>query len=333
MVARIPENPANIEEMIAISPAENKVVSTNFTEEEFRQHGFMLSPYTTRLSFAPLIRKWLKKLKSPDPAEALLAREIMARVEKAPELNEPFDHINEMAAHQDTISLLLAGLFPLSLRDTQLAKAGKPFEAVPFYQTPAMERQITKSNVVYHFSQTPTQVQATIMVGICAIILNKCYGQKIDLDPNIVLTVQCPDSNLCRHFRAKLIHEFTDVIPLKKPTPHSPQQINELLANIYDTDAWMKLLPPSHFEIHGLAAMEFIDITREESLSRLKYKLIEKDAILRKYQLRNDLLAECQECLISTENANSIYDKACRYREVPLSRRILSTTSNASKRY
>lgn len=354
MVAHIPDSPADLEEMIERAPADNKVVSTSFTEEEFRQHGFMLSPYTTRLNFAPIIRKWKDKIGSADPAEALLAREIMTRVEQAPELNEPFDHIDEMAAHQETISLLLAGLFPLSLRDTQLAKAGKPFEAMPIYQTPAMERHITKSKVIYHFSQTPEQVQATIKVSICALILNKCYGQKIDLDPNIVLTIECPDSNLCRHYRAKLIHEFTDVIPLKKPTPLSPQQVNELLTNIYDTEAWMKLLPPSHFEIHGLTAMEFIDITREESLSRLKYKLIEKDAILRKdsvqelqrllrsffgisklrmgisaidypkerhvrkYQLRNDLLAECQECLISTENTNSIYDKACRYKEVLL---------------
>ncbi|MBL7791108.1 MAG: hypothetical protein JNK77_02200, partial [Saprospiraceae bacterium] len=183
MVAHIPDSTAGFEEMIEIAPVDNKIVSTDFTEEEFRQHGFMQSPYTTRLSFAPLIRKWKKKIDSEDPAEALLAREIMARVEKAPELIEPFDHIDEMAAHQETISMLLAGLFPLSLRDTQLAKAGKPFEPMPIYQTPAMERRITKSKVIYHFSQTPEQLQATILVGICAIILNKCYGQNIDLDP------------------------------------------------------------------------------------------------------------------------------------------------------
>ncbi|MBK8705703.1 MAG: hypothetical protein IPN33_20490 [Saprospiraceae bacterium] len=100
MVAHIPESPTGLEEMIELAPADNKIVSTDFTEEEFRQHGFMQSPYTTRLSFAPLIRKWKKKIDSDDPAEALLAREIMARVEKAPELIEPFDHIDEMAAHQ-----------------------------------------------------------------------------------------------------------------------------------------------------------------------------------------------------------------------------------------
>lgn len=193
---------------------------------------------------------------------------------------------------------------------------------------------------------------STLIVNICALILNKLFGFQIEIDPHIIFTTECPETGLQEHYKLEVLPNYIEVRMLKPIVQPAPQQINYLLSNIYDLETWMEIIPPDNVQILGVAVIQMIDITEEESISRLKYKLIEKDAVLTKenvtkleellrsyfqlpdiklgitaldypidksqyrYQLRHDLLAEHQECLLDPDNANSIYEKVCKYCEV-----------------
>ena len=83
------------------------------------------------------------------------------------------------------------------------------------------------------------------------------------------------------HYKSQVDLEFLKVVPIKPLQEISQEQINKMLKNIYDVDFWLKMLPPENFEFRGVAMERLIDITEEETLSQMKYKLLEKDAIVR----------------------------------------------------
>lgn len=147
-------------------------------------------PYTTKLSFAPLLRQWESKRDSTDLAEQLLAREIMTRVEATPAFRKPIEDLSILEKHHDFVELLLAGLFPLNLRDTQLGKASKPFNLNAFYVTPAARKMMQSSNVKVKIEKSDDFFAKMITVHACAIILNQCYGQSLEADPLVIFTAE-----------------------------------------------------------------------------------------------------------------------------------------------
>lgn len=81
-------------------------------------------PYQTKLSFAPLLRYWESLSESENIAENLMAREIMERAKNFPELWKPIEDECLLDLHRETVELLMAGIFPLALRDTQTSAFG-----------------------------------------------------------------------------------------------------------------------------------------------------------------------------------------------------------------
>jgi hypothetical protein len=324
-----------------------------------QSHGGILDmmkiPFVTKLSFAPLLRHWQEKLDSKDVAERLLAQEIMRRVEQSPELWEPLEDAAELDRHKEVVELLLAGLFPLSLRHEQLGKAAKPFDMNAFFCTPALSDMMKNCGVSVKVEKTSESFFATIPIRACGFILNHCYGQQLDVDPLVIFTIQPGGSDISYHLKSELNIRFSEVVPVKPLKELSQEHINHLLSNIYDLDAWTNAIPPDAFEIHGVAGINLIDVTEEETLSRLRFQLLEKDAVVRKenvaglerllksyfdmpelrlgimaidypgnrqnefkYKIRHCFLSDWHECLLDPENANSVYDKACKYKETLL---------------
>ncbi len=312
-------------------------------------------PYTSKLSFAPLLRHWKQKVDSPDLAERLLANEIMKRAEAAPELWQPFEDYSSLGQYQEILDLLLASLFPLALRDTQMGKASKPFDMQSFYVTPALADMMCGcSSINVKVEKQGDMFFNTLVTKACATILNACYGQNLDVDPLVIFTVEQEGSDVQYHYKSLLNIQFTEVVPTKPLKRLSQEKINQLLSNIYDLDAWMEALPPENFELHGVVGIELVDVTKEETISRLRYHLLEKDAVTKndnilrlerllrtyfdmpelrlglvavdypddktnefKYKIRHCLLPDRRDCF-GQETAYSIYDKALRYREVLL---------------
>lgn len=324
-------------------------------------------PYQTKLSFAPLLRYWESLSESENIAENLMAREIMERAKNFPELWKPIEDESLLDLHRETVELLMAGIFPLALRDTQLGKATKPFDMQAFYLTPAMCNMTEGCNVKVKFDKKDEFLSNTLIHKACAAILNACYGQSLEVDPLVIFTVEPEDRRIQHYFKALLNTRFMDVVPVKPLKPLSQEEINRLYSNIYDLDAWMEALPPENFELHGIVGMDLIDVTKEETISRLRFHLLEKDAVVKaeniqrmesllktyfglpdlrlgimavdypadrknefKYKIRHCFLAHRHDCLLDPENAYSVYDKALKYRELLLIEDLQKLTHKTS---
>lgn len=246
----------------------------------------MIMPYATKLNFAPMLRFWQKKMDSEDVAERILAKEIMERAERQPELWEPIEEYAELAKFSETVELLLAGLFPLNLRDTQLGKAARPFDMESFYMTPAVKKMTMACSMNVKIEKSKQFFMNSILINACASILNQHYGQNLDFDPTVIFTLTPKKGGTSKHFKSRLNVNFMETVALKPLKKLTQEDINGLLGNVYDTAAWLEALPPENFEIHGVVGMDLIDVTKDETLSRLRFKLLEKDAVVKKENVK-----------------------------------------------
>ncbi len=237
-------------------------------------------PFATRLNFAPLLRFWQEKLETGDAGERLLAKEILKKAEESPELWEPLDdNLEKLEVHHEMFELLLTGIFAPSGRETLLGRATKPFDATAFYITPLLEKLLVDKKVKCTIHQRKATVFDIASIRACIAILNQCYGLNLNVDPEVVFTIEQEEERIVYYYKSDINANFIEVKPLKPLKPLAKRDINRLLDNIYDLDAWLEALPPDHFEIHGITAMQLIDVTTEESLSRLRSHLLKKDAL------------------------------------------------------
>lgn len=326
------------------------------SEESFRKKlGLEHMPFQSKLSFEPYIRHIEENSKSTCPAQSTFAQQTLVLLKGAPELRNPIVDETILERYKETVALLLMGILPPALQQNQLAKVIAPFKMVPIYETPGLRALFQDNEVIYSFSKASDIVNCAMIVNACGFILNQFYNQQINIDPPISLTITNPKTKLKKHYKTQLNYQFVDIVKKKPLRPISQEEINHLLSNIYDIDLWMEYLPPENFEFQGLVIGSLIDITEEVALSQLRYSLLEKDAVVdahkiqdlqnqmrtyfaipklhmgitaidypiensvnHKYKIRFDFLAQEQEVLLAPENANSIYEKACKYKEVLL---------------
>lgn len=307
-------------------------------------------PYPTKLSFAPLVKYWEDLLDSTELDEKVIAREVFNQLDKYPFFHELIEDESILAKHHEVVKLILSGFFPSIQRKKLLGAAHKPFNLEPFYRTPAMMDFLSSGRLNIHFDMEIEVAKKMRIVKACCFILNQHYGQKIELNPSFIYTLEIEGTSKIGHYKSLSDKQFVKVIPTKPLKEISQEQINQLLRNIYDTGLWLKMLPPENFEFQGITLERLIDITTEETLSKMKYKLLEKDAIVKpenikelekdlktyfeipdlrlgitaldypaefeishRYKIRYDFLAKKHQNLLSNNNKGSLYEKVCQW--------------------
>ncbi len=310
--------------------------------------GYEDFPFRSKLSFVPLINHWKKKIGGGDAGEMVLARSILKRLDKALEFLAPIENYDDLRQHEDLTELMLAGIFPSASRDYQLGMATKPFDPQGFYLTPTFRRQLAKEKMSFYLNRDIQIVQSATVIRACCMILNQFYGQQLRLAEPVVISVRWGGAALERHYKAELNTNFVEIKKLKPLRSISRADINHLISNISDVDLWLQHIPPTHFEFHGLVIANLVDVTADESLSRLKRMLLDRDAVvepksivrleeqlrnyfrlpdlrlglsaidypadhsgLKHYKIRHSLLTKKINKLFSNKSRGSIYEEAC----------------------
>src|SRR5690606_4024299 len=104
-------------------------------------------PFSSKLSFVPLINHWKRKVGSGDAGEVIIAREITKRLDGSLEFLAPITNESVLAKNKDFVEMLLTGIFPSANRDRQMALASKPFHITGFYFTPLLKQLVARRKV------------------------------------------------------------------------------------------------------------------------------------------------------------------------------------------
>lgn len=237
-------------------------------------------PYEVQLCLGPLLDKIEQFVEAKDHGLRFLAQEVMRRVEKAPELRVPISDLSLLDDHHELLEILMLFLTPPADRETQLFKFGNPFEFTPIYTSEAMQKLMSMQDACYSFGSAIEEVRARHLIMVGCFILERVYGVEINVSPTAMLTVKDPVTNLDRYYKPTMDDRYIKV-QVEGETPKlSRKKIQRLLNNISDTDLWLETLPANKFSFHGIHLSMLTEVTEEEALSRLKHRLISRDAVL-----------------------------------------------------
>lgn len=215
-----------------------------------------------------------------DAGISFVAKEILRRLAPHPELRGPIRDPALRQKHADIFELLLLFLAPPAERDQQLYKISAPFQIEPILISSAMRRLMDTENACYAFKSNVREVWRAQLAAVGCTILEQCYGVKVDFRPTAMLRVPDPQTGLLHFYKPTMDNRYLEVVVNGDLPPLSEVEIQEMLNNIKDTDLWLSRLPPEKFALHGFHFSELREVTEEESLSRLKHRLISRDAVL-----------------------------------------------------
>ena len=237
-------------------------------------------PYPSKISFLPLINHWEGKLNSKDRVERLVAEEIdkLMKIHGAP-LRELIEELEVLAGLEELVELLISLFIPFHDKKAFLRITG-PFNTLPFYHSIALQKLLSNNQLKLNIDQASDKVNQFIIYRAGCLILNQHYGQELRFETPYIFTIQEKGSGLERHFKAKIDSRFSEAIPLKPLKKLSNKEIQELLNNVEDSALWLRQLPPANFEFQGIFCTLLTDTSIPETLSRLKEKLLQRDALL-----------------------------------------------------
>ena len=290
--------------------------------------------------------------KGEDAGVMFVGEELLRRVAKYPELRGPIEDMALLDDHRDILDLLMMFIIPAAEHATALFKFAKPFNFTPVYVSPGMQQLVSADEACYSFAGKMDEVVRRHQIMVGATILKKYYNVDIDIMPTAMLSVPEEATGLTRFYKPVMNNDYVEIVAQGDIPDLSRAQINRLLNNVSDTDLWLEMLPPECFAFHGVHLSHLHEVTEEEALSRLKHRLISRDAILdvervrelaqlvrvhfrnpslrlgltaidyplergvdHEYRIRFNLLSDNIDRLTGEDFAGSVYEKAFKSRQ------------------
>ncbi|MCC9138193.1 GAF domain-containing protein [Pontibacter silvestris] len=246
--------------------------------------GIILSadkfPFKTTVSLRPLIKYWENKIKTDPSCNIARVQQLSELLRKTPALLEPITDINLIEEHIDTVDILMEDIFPNALWENDLKAAVAPFHFDSFYSTPRLqelhllgEDYADKLNVDYK------TLLFRLTLSAYTLILEKFYNANFMVDEPFIFTMKDKFTELERHYKLDVDLKFMEVKARGELKELSVQEINFLINRYNDLDLWMLKLPPENFEFTGFSIYDFTDVTNEETISSLRYSLLDRDSV------------------------------------------------------
>ncbi|MFT2010163.1 GAF domain-containing protein [Pontibacter sp. 13R65] len=238
-------------------------------------------PFKTTLSLSTLISYWETKVDTDPNCNVARVIELATLLRQTPELLEPIEDVSIIDKHINTIDILMEDIFPSALWENDLKAVVVPFQFESFYATPKLEEMklLGGGNYTEKLSIDPKTLLFRQTISAYTIILEKFYNANFEVDEPFIFTVKDKIRRLERHYKLSIDLKFMEVNVLGELKQLSDAEINFLINRYNDLDLWMEKLPPQNFEFTGFAIYDFTDVTTEETISSLRYDLLEKGSV------------------------------------------------------
>ncbi len=229
------------------------------------------SQYSAKFSFGP----YLKSLQKESNPTCQIAKSLFAGMEEGLGKLPP---IEELLANRNQLEGVVPLLFPLLFMEGQMGFLTVPFTKDFVFMTPSFKDllqnevwEINMSNLVGHSRARHGALDAGNLV------LNRFYGENVDLIFSEILRVRHMVTGLEKHFKINIILDFVEVKALKPLKKLSRQQIHQLLNEWEDQSLWLKYIPPENFAFEGFVVGQVIDVTDREILSLVETMMAKEE--------------------------------------------------------
>src|SRR6058998_1952791 len=239
-------------------------------------------PFQSELSLVPILRFWEKKYGDDTSSKGAFVRTVREQVSQVPELLGPITDLSVIDRHRKLIEVVMAGIFAPAFFEQEFLAVLVPFQLKSFYATPPFERHLRAEDGTLRgrVNLDASMISAMRVFFAYALILERVYGVKLDVDYPLILTATDPDTGLDRHFKMEFDWRFVEVEPVGPVPVLTDEMRRRLHGDLLDPDLLRELLPPERFVFRGFTIFRAFEVTDHEVLSSLERDLIDKESII-----------------------------------------------------
>lgn len=230
------------------------------------------------VSFEDIFAYWRDLAANPNPSKSAAAKELLTRLESAPELAEAFQDYTILDKYPEEIHELFAPLFPEPLQTNEIKALNMPFTGYTFNPTQRFKKILDRSG--NDFSWQMLDFNADLMyVSACIALLNSLYEAGIDYKRPFYFEIPDTMTGITRTYRAFFNADFVKFQPNGLTRPLGADDIRLLTENFDDVALWKTKIPPESYDFRGFGIISLFDVTEEAALSSMKNSLLQKQAL------------------------------------------------------
>ncbi len=235
-------------------------------------------PFKIRLDFKKLIDFWEELANDKSNVYNSTAKDILKRLDKAPELREPILDFTLIEKYSEEIKLLFSAIFsPLTSRN-EIQAVAIPYAPYWFNLTERMANILENKEDSFLASIHSYDDEMKYIVN-CHFYLSAVHGVNFTYKKPMIFNVENGKKKIMKHYRVLINADFAEFKPNEKFQPLSDEDINELMNNFDDIELWKKKIPPHSIDFEGFTIMKLVDVTESEALSQMEFELLKKDAL------------------------------------------------------
>lgn len=246
-------------------------------------------PFESQLSFSNIIGFWELRALDKGDASDPVAKEILEKLDKVPELRKPIKDLKIVEKNRELIQWLMTAVLPPALIHDQLVSVVTPFKMEFVHTTKSFDNLMEEIGGVENMVASVDMDEMSRQKAMAAYhsIIEQFYGITVPIAKTIVFPVRQKASDLLKYYKVTITTRFCE-ISLKGELPKLTEaDIQLLLGNPNNLELWKQYLPPKNFLFLGFALYSMIDITEEQVVSLLKESLLRKDSLSDKQNLDN----------------------------------------------
>lgn len=232
-------------------------------------------------SFKPIAKYWEKKAAN-NKVFSSHYQIIKEKLEKTPELLEPINDLSVIEKNRGLIEELLNICIPPAMQDHDYYAAIYPHKLESFYETPNFKKLNLFENQTdsESFNENCCLTNDGRTIAFYSGILSGFYGFNIKYEYPIIYTCTDEKTGLERHYRIRIYSWFCEPKikgEMKKITEAEKKRIFD---NLDNPRVLQEIIPPENFDFEGFFILNAVDITDQETISSLKFDLIQKESIM-----------------------------------------------------
>ncbi|MEO8210467.1 MAG: GAF domain-containing protein [bacterium] len=237
--------------------------------------------FSYSFSLRPLLKYWKKQIEK-NKIFSSSYEYLSEKLNKAPELLEPITDVSVVEKNYELIEELLNIALSPAIQENEFYAAVHIDRLESFYETPAFKRLELFENQMKTecFNENCCLTKDGKAIAIFAVILGAFYGLNINYEYPIIYTVIDEHTKLERHYRIRIFSWFCEVKIKGKLKQISEIEKKRLFDNLDNSKILAEIIPPDNFELDGFFIYNAVDITDQESISSLKFDLIQKESLI-----------------------------------------------------